>query len=284
MNLTKKVTEKVVAANRKNAEKSTGPKNAANVRHNAVTHGLFARELVVSPEDKPDFESLRDNLLRQLAPQTPLQDVAVEKVISSCWRCKLATRLEMHHLKAHLTTADQDLPDDSEEPRDERVLQWFGASYQDLMRGKRLLEDLCSDFAENGGMHLDNRKDAIVKAFGVGFYDTLNEWRPPMSMDTILMAESIAAHEKRYGPSSTAPSQTPDEPKVVRDPRQNCQMLVKLVEMQIQHLADIRTVTAQGPRTRGQADTDFEPRYFTTASRDLHRAVDWYLYLKSKDL
>jgi hypothetical protein len=29
---------------------------------------------------------------------------------------------------------------------------------------------------------------------------------------------------------------------------------------------------------------DFAPRYFTTASRDLHRAVEWYAHLKESNL
>ena len=51
-------TQKQIKANRKNSRKSTGPKTAegkAKVSKNAVKHGLFAAEAVVTGENQADY-------------------------------------------------------------------------------------------------------------------------------------------------------------------------------------------------------------------------------------
>ena len=192
-------------------------------------------------------------------------------------------RLEMHRLKAQFTSNGESQSDETSVQRDVRETQWYGADPASLRYGIRLLADLRADVLANGPAHLETRKDEICKAFGVGFYDALMEWKP-MAIDAIYMAEHLAAHEKVFpSPSGKAsPSAPPEGTKIVVDPKQKQQMLVKLVDLQIQHLVDLRE--SKSEYSRQTAPSEFAPRYFTTASRDLQRAVDWYLYLKSKAL
>jgi hypothetical protein len=92
------------------------------------------------------------------------------------------------------------------------------------------------------------------------------------------------------GADDKASSQTgPDDkqsPHVVLDPAQNLTMVFKLIEQSMGFLRDLgrswETRGSAGPQTAGPAD--FAPRYFTTATRDLHRAVEWYRYLKEHNL
>jgi predicted metallopeptidase len=62
-------TDKQIAANRLNAQKTTGPRTPegrAAVRLNGVTHGLTAQTLVLKGEGESDFKQLSDDaLLRQ---------------------------------------------------------------------------------------------------------------------------------------------------------------------------------------------------------------------------
>ena len=54
-----------IEPNRKNAEKSTGPKTPEGkqaVASNAVTHGLFARQLILNDEDPTEYQALVDGL------------------------------------------------------------------------------------------------------------------------------------------------------------------------------------------------------------------------------
>ena len=76
----------------------------------------------------------------------------------------------------------------------------------------------------------------------------------------------------------------PEGVKIIADPKLKLQMLVKLVDLQAQHLSTLQQISLEASHMRETAPNEFAPRYFAGASRDLQRAVDWYLYLRSKDL
>lgn len=73
-------------------------------------------------------------------------------------------------------------------------------------------------------------------------------------------------------------------PRVVPDPKLQQQMVVKIVDAQIEHLETLVQTRRQDFRETPQALAEFSPRYFADASRDLERAVDWFLKLKEKGL
>jgi hypothetical protein len=63
MKIKKNVTEKVLAANRQNAAKSTGPKNSENSSRNAIIHAVLCRKLRFEDEEE---RSLYDKLIEEL--------------------------------------------------------------------------------------------------------------------------------------------------------------------------------------------------------------------------
>jgi hypothetical protein len=63
MKIKKTVTEKVLAANRQNATKSTGPKNSENSSRNAIIHAVLSRKLRFEDEEE---RSLYDKLVEEL--------------------------------------------------------------------------------------------------------------------------------------------------------------------------------------------------------------------------
>jgi hypothetical protein len=78
-------TQKQIAANRQNAQKSTGPKTPegrAAVRLNGVTHGLTAQTLILKGETESDFDSLLASSQAEYSPTTPPR-----KLWSSSWPC-----------------------------------------------------------------------------------------------------------------------------------------------------------------------------------------------------
>ncbi len=88
-------TKAQVQANRANAQKSTGPRTPEGketAAQNALKHGLFAREGAIRGEDEQEFEGFRENLLRQLVPGTPLEEVLADRVVDLSWRLKRAAR------------------------------------------------------------------------------------------------------------------------------------------------------------------------------------------------
>ncbi len=88
-------TEAQVEANRANAQKSTGPRTPEGketASQNALKHGLFARETVIRGEDEDEFEMFRLQLLQQLTPDSPLEEVLGERVVDLSWRLKRAAK------------------------------------------------------------------------------------------------------------------------------------------------------------------------------------------------
>src|SRR5207248_378425 len=89
MKIQKTISDKVIAANCANAQKSTGPKTLTGKKHsrlNAKSHGLFAKELHFDEGEELEFERLKRDLLSQLLPQTALQRLAVDEILSCVWR------------------------------------------------------------------------------------------------------------------------------------------------------------------------------------------------------
>src|SRR5580704_18162373 len=89
------ISQKKIQANQKNAMHGTGPTSEAGKllsRMNALKHGIFARELKVSDEEKPEYELLYRALYVDLAPNSILQQIGFERVAWLGWRWKLTLR------------------------------------------------------------------------------------------------------------------------------------------------------------------------------------------------
>jgi len=85
------VTEAQILANRRNAQKSTGPRTIegkAAVSQNAVQHGFSARQDVISSESQVDFDQYRDRILAELDPASPMESMLAERIVGLSWRLK----------------------------------------------------------------------------------------------------------------------------------------------------------------------------------------------------
>ena len=96
-------TEAQVLANRRNAQKSTGPRSLegkAIVSQNPVKHGLTAGQDVISSESQAEFDLYRDQMLGELAPESPMESMLAERIISLSWRLKRAGRIQNQAIDA----------------------------------------------------------------------------------------------------------------------------------------------------------------------------------------
>ncbi|MBN2272425.1 MAG: hypothetical protein JXN61_17570, partial [Sedimentisphaerales bacterium] len=96
-------TEAKVLANRLNARKSTGPRTPqgkAAVAQNALKHGLSARRDVVITESQEDFDRHREALLSELNPQTPMESILADRIVSLSWRLKRADQIQNQTIDA----------------------------------------------------------------------------------------------------------------------------------------------------------------------------------------
>ena len=84
-------SDRQIAANRLNAQRSTGPSTPAGkarVSSNALKHGLTGREVVLPNENPDDFDSFRAGLLTSLDPQGALEGALAEKIVADLWRLR----------------------------------------------------------------------------------------------------------------------------------------------------------------------------------------------------
>ena len=90
-------TESQIRANRRNAQKSTGPRTSegrAAISQNAVKHGLSARQAIISSESQADFDIYRERMLSELAPASPMESMLAERIVTLSWRLKRTGRIQ----------------------------------------------------------------------------------------------------------------------------------------------------------------------------------------------
>jgi hypothetical protein len=107
MKCSKTVTTRKVEANRRNAERSTGPQTNRGklaARFNAVTLGLFAKHVVIPICDghggEREFQKLLDDLQQEFQPVGTFEEWLVVKIGESMWRLRRATRSEKGCVRA----------------------------------------------------------------------------------------------------------------------------------------------------------------------------------------
>jgi len=101
--LTSKLKVKV---NRANALKSTGPRDTALTRFNALKHGLTAKQLVIaSYENAEDYEMLLEELRKDFQPATAVEAILIEQMATSLWRRQRIIRAERAEIEEQLAYA-----------------------------------------------------------------------------------------------------------------------------------------------------------------------------------
>jgi len=86
-----------LAANRANAQRSTGPRSVEGKSvscFNALKHGIDAASPVITGEDPAEYAELADQYIRRFQPQTPDEHYHVQTMIDSDWQKRRLDRLE----------------------------------------------------------------------------------------------------------------------------------------------------------------------------------------------
>jgi hypothetical protein len=99
-----------IFANRLNSKQSTGPQTAegkAVVSKNAVKHGLFAAEAVITGENPAEYEAYHDQFLAEWKPVGMTETMLAERIVSLAWRLQRVERMQnqaIDHLIEHQIT------------------------------------------------------------------------------------------------------------------------------------------------------------------------------------
>jgi hypothetical protein len=92
-------TAKQIAANRRNAQKATGPRTTvgkAASRFNSLKHGLYATSQFIFDETAEDLAELAAEYHEHYTPADPEETVLVETLFASEWRLRRMRRVETH--------------------------------------------------------------------------------------------------------------------------------------------------------------------------------------------
>jgi hypothetical protein len=90
-------SDKKAVTNRRNAQKSTGPKTLegkAAVRLNALKHGLLSRQTLLPDEEEADLVEFSERVHFQLQPEGDLEALFVDRIIAAAWRLRRVLSVE----------------------------------------------------------------------------------------------------------------------------------------------------------------------------------------------
>jgi hypothetical protein len=109
------ISEAKLEANRRNAMRSTGPRDTSRSRLNAVKHGMTAETTVIPGEDAAAFEARLGAFREQFRPRNLIESDALESIVRSVWLSDRAHRAavarvteRLEHLADDTARADRD--------------------------------------------------------------------------------------------------------------------------------------------------------------------------------
>ena len=94
-----------IAANRRNALKSTGPTTLAGKdrsRRNAIRHGLSAETVITAVEDIEDYRTFEAAVVADYDARTAVERELVLRLASLLWRLRRATSIETGLFQDHV--------------------------------------------------------------------------------------------------------------------------------------------------------------------------------------
>jgi hypothetical protein len=82
------MTAAKLAANRSNAQMSTGPRDTTRTRHNGLRHGLASKQTFIPGESTEEYEAFRESFFAELNPQSIIEETLSDRIVAAAWRLK----------------------------------------------------------------------------------------------------------------------------------------------------------------------------------------------------
>ena len=137
------------SANAANARLSTGPKTPegkARSSGNARSHGLTAKDLLIGPEDREEFDAMLADYHSAVAPQGAIQQTLFDELVSAAWNLRRIRRMETE-LCAGAATFQDLLNDDDTQIKLDRLTRHKSRIERTFHRSLKELKALQTDQA-----------------------------------------------------------------------------------------------------------------------------------------
>ena len=85
-----------------NNQNKSGPKTPegkAVSKLNALKHGILSQEVLIEGEDENTLKSLSEALIDELKPVGPIEEMLVDRIISSLWRLRRSVNAEKNTME-----------------------------------------------------------------------------------------------------------------------------------------------------------------------------------------
>ena len=145
-------------ANQANARLSTGPQTPegkARSSQNARKHGLSAREVVIAPQDREEFDDFLAAHQDDLQPQGILEQDLFNQLVLAAWNLQRISRLE-----AGLAQDGDPLTTDSAEAAVQRLARYHTRAERTFYRSLRELRALQTNRALRDALPADPEADS----------------------------------------------------------------------------------------------------------------------------
>jgi hypothetical protein len=143
------------AANRRNAQKSTGPRTdagKAKAKMNATTHGLRALSPVVLGEKEEEWQRFHEELLNELEPQGVLETLFADQAALLAWRMR-----RVHSYEAGMITQKA-------ERAKSRLARETAAAEEQAMTQNRFLDSDRTETVTTIAMQIKTREQTMQEA------------------------------------------------------------------------------------------------------------------------
>ena len=103
-------TQKQIDANRRNAQKSTGPKTPEGktaVRLNSLQHGLRANTIILPGESREEYDQLHAEMESEWRPQSATARFYLDQMVIAQWKLRRLEVAEAHLLSQDLEATKQ---------------------------------------------------------------------------------------------------------------------------------------------------------------------------------
>jgi len=134
-------TEAQAAANRRNAQSSTGPRTEAGksrASRNAVAFGIYSAGDFVRPEDSDIYPLFCESFQKSLRPEGALEHTLAAEIIHAAWRLRRCSALESE-------MENEPLVDPADAPAQRTVDRARGEAQRQMLRATAELRRLQTD-------------------------------------------------------------------------------------------------------------------------------------------